>query len=100
MDKNFSHAECNGIPSRFSYQKLKLPHRKTNQGLKTLSYIRPSLWNNQDKSLKTPASLNTFKHNIKDYYYQKGNKQIHNNNSTTNHLFIVSRSPLNSLPYF
>ena len=28
MDKFFSHTNCNGIPARYSYQKLKLPHRK------------------------------------------------------------------------
>ena len=75
MDEIFPHAECNGIPTRYSYQKLKLPHRKTNQGLRTLSYIVTSLWNNQDKSLKTPASLKAVKHNIKDYYFRKGNKK-------------------------
>ena len=57
-----------------THQKLKLPHRKTNQGLRALSYIA-SLWNNQDRCLKTSASLNTFKHNIKDYYFPKGNKK-------------------------
>ena len=41
MDERFSHAECNGIPTRYSYQKLKLPHCKTNQGLRALSYIVP-----------------------------------------------------------
>ena len=75
MEEIFSDVECNGILTRYSYQKLKLPHRKTNQGLRALSYISPSLWNNQDKSLKTPASLNAFKHNIKDYYFRKGNKK-------------------------
>ena len=64
MDEIFSHAECDRIPTRHSYQKLKLPHRKTNQGLRALSYIGPALWNNQGKSLKTSASLKTFKHNI------------------------------------
>ena len=39
MDEFFSDAECNGIPTRYSYQKLKPPHRKTNQGLRALSYI-------------------------------------------------------------
>ena len=39
MDEIFYHAECNGIPTRYSYQRLKLPHRKTNQGLRALSYI-------------------------------------------------------------
>ena len=57
VDETFSYAECNGIPSRYSYQKLKLLHRKTNQGLRALSYIGPSLWNNQGKSLKTYTSL-------------------------------------------
>ena len=67
MDKFFSHAECNEIPTRYYYQKLKLPHGKTSQSLRVLSYIGPSLWNNQDKSLKTTFSLNAFKHDIKDY---------------------------------
>ena len=75
MDEISSHAECSEIPTRYSYQKLKLPHHKTNQGLRALSYISPSLWNNQDKSLKTSASLHAFKHNIKDYYFRKGNKK-------------------------
>ena len=67
MDEFFYHSECNGIPTHYSYQKLKLPHRKTNQGLRALLYIGPSLWNKQGKSLKTSVSLNSFKHNIKDY---------------------------------
>ena len=75
MDEIFSHVECNRIPTHYSYQKLKLPHRKTNQGLRALSYIGPLLWNNQDKSLKTSASLNEFKNNIKYYYFQKGHKK-------------------------
>ena len=75
MSEVFSHAESNGIPTRCSYQKLKLPHRKTNQGLRALSYIGHSLWNKLDKSLKTSVSLNAFKHNLKDYYFKKGNKK-------------------------
>ena len=75
MDERFSHAECNGIPTRYSYQKLKLPYRKTNQALRALSYIGPSLWNHQDKSLKTSVFLNAFKQSIKDRYFRKGNKK-------------------------
>ena len=74
MNEVFSHAESNGIPTRCFYQKLKLPHRKTNQGLRALSYIGHSLWNKLDKSLKTSVSLNAFKHNLKDYYFKKANK--------------------------
>ena len=63
MTETFSHGECDEIPARCSYQKLKLPHRKTNQGLRAF------------KSLKTSVSLNAFKHNLKDFYFRKGNKK-------------------------
>ena len=75
MNEIFSHVECNGIPTGCSYQRLKLSHCKTNQDLRALSCIGPSLWNNIDKSLKTSLSLNAFKHNLKDYYFRKGNKK-------------------------
>ena len=74
MDEIFSHAECIGTPTHYSYQKLKLPHHNKNQGLKALSY-GPLLQNKQDKSLKKSTFLNTFKHNMKDYYFWKGNKK-------------------------
>ena len=75
MNEVFSHAEPNRIPTRCSYQKTKLPHRKTNQGLRALSYIGPSLWNKLHKSLKKSVSLNAFKHNLKDHNFRKDNKK-------------------------
>ena len=66
MNEVCSHAESNEIPTRCTYQKLKLPHRKTNKDLRALSYIGPLLWNKLDKSLKTSVSLNALKHNLKD----------------------------------
>ena len=75
MNEVFSHAESNRIPTGCSYEKLKLPHHKTNQGLRALSYIGPSSWNKLNKSLKTSVSLNAFKHNLKDYYFKRGNKK-------------------------
>ena len=74
MNEVSTHAESNGIPTRCYYQKLKLPHLKKNRGLRVLSYIGPSLWNKLDKSLKRSVSLNAFKHNLKDNYFKKGNK--------------------------
>ena len=44
------------FPTRYSHQKLNLPHRKTNQGLRALSYIGSSLWNNLNNFLKTSVS--------------------------------------------
>ena len=43
------------------------------KGLRALSYIGPSFWSNLKKSLKTSVFLNAFKHNLKDYYFRKGN---------------------------
>jgi len=74
MDEIFSLADYIGIPTRYSYQKLKLPKRKTTQGLRALSYLGPSLWNNLDNSLKKSASLNAFKHNLKDHYFRTTNE--------------------------
>ena len=75
MNETFSHAECNKAHTHCSYQKLKLPHRKTNQRLKALSCTGSSLWNNLARSLKTSVSLNAFKHNLKDYHFRKGNRK-------------------------
>ena len=60
---------------RLSYQKLNVPHRKTNIGQKALSYVGPSLWNNFNKTLKTSTSLNTFKYNIKQHYINELKKK-------------------------
>ena len=38
------------MQSAMEFLHKKLPHRKTNQGLRAILYIGPSLWNNQDKS--------------------------------------------------
>ena len=47
---------------RSSYQKLTVPHRKTNSGQKAISYVGLSLWNNLNQKLKTSLfCLNTFK---------------------------------------
>ena len=52
------------------------PRHRTNQRLRALPYISPSLWNNLGKSLKTSVSLNAFKHNIKDYFKSNVHKYI------------------------
>ena len=67
--------ESNGVHMRLSYQKLNVPHRKTNIGQKALSYVGPSLWNNFNKTLKTSTSLNTFKYNIKQHYINELKKK-------------------------
>ena len=50
-------------------------YRKTSVRQKALSYFGPSLWNNLNKTLKTSTSLNGFKHNIKQYYFNELKKK-------------------------
>ena len=78
FDEIYVPLETNGVHTRSSYQKLNVPHRKTNVGQKALSYVGPSLWNNLNKTLKTSTSLNTFKHNIKQHYFNKLKKKSFN----------------------
>ena len=66
FDEIYVPLETNGVHTRSSYQKLNVPHQKTNVGQKALSYVGPLLWNNLNQTLKTSTSLNTFKHNIKN----------------------------------
>ena len=75
FDEIYVPLETNGVHTRSSYQKLNVPHRKTNVGQKALSYVGPSLWNNLNKTLKTSTSLNTFKHNIKKHYFHELRKK-------------------------
>ena len=67
--------KTNGVHTHSSYQKLNVKHRKLNVGLKTLSYVGPSLWKNLNKTLKTSTSLNAFKHNSKQYYFNESKKK-------------------------
>ena len=60
-------AESSRVSTRSSYQKLKLPRRTTHIGLKALSYTDPSICN----SLKNATNLNTFKHDIKNHYFDE-----------------------------
>ena len=71
FDNIYVPLETNGVHTRLSYQKLDVPHRKTNVGQKSLSYVGPSLWNNLKKTLKTSISLIAFKHNIKQHYFNE-----------------------------
>ena len=70
FDELFFPVEANGVRTRSSHQK-RLPRRKTNVGLKALSYVGPSLWNNLDEILKTSGCINSFKHKMKEYYFSK-----------------------------
>ena len=73
FDKIYVPLEINRVHTRSSYQKLNVPDRKLNVGQKGISYVvGPSLWNfhhNLNKTLQTSTSLNAFKYNIKQHYF-------------------------------
>ena len=75
FDEIYVPLETNGVHTRSSYQKLNVPHRKTNAGQKALSYVGPSLWDNLNKTLKRSTSVNAFKHNIKQHYFTEFKKK-------------------------
>ena len=77
--KLFFPTEETAIRTRSSFQKLKIPRRKTNIGLKSLLYTGPSLWNNLNKNLKRSSSVNDFKHKIKEFYFEELKKNMNLN---------------------
>ena len=83
LTKNYSNSfdeiyvplEINRVHTRSSYQQLNFTHRRTNAAQKALSYVDPSLCNNLNKTLKTLTSLNAFKQNIKQHYFNELKKK-------------------------
>ena len=61
----------NGVITRSSNKKLKLPFRKTKLGIQSLSYVGPNTWNSLRYNLKSPTSVNSFNHYIKEYFLKK-----------------------------
>ena len=50
FDEIYVPLETNVVHTRSSYQKLNVPHRKTNVGQKVLSSVGPSIWSNLNKT--------------------------------------------------
>ena len=55
--------------TRRSKNKLNQPFQKTNIGQNCLSYLGPKIWNNLPSSLKSATNINSFKHKIKDKFF-------------------------------
>ena len=56
------------IGTRLSFKQLL---RKSINGLNSLSYSTPSLWNILPLEYKRSENINSFKHNVKSYYLTK-----------------------------
>ena len=64
--------------TRFSFQKLILPHGTTNRGLHILSYLGPRLWNGVHTEIKSASNENNFKHKIKNSFFTQLQKKEEN----------------------
>ena len=71
FDEIYFHDEPSNINTRLSFKRLKQPLRKSNKGLDSASYSVPSLWNKLPVEIKRSGSINSFKHNVKNYYLTK-----------------------------
>ena len=54
-----------------SNKKLKLPFRKTQLGIQSLSYVGPNTQNSIPNNLKSATSVNSFKDYNKEYFLKK-----------------------------
>ena len=70
LNEVFDVATESNFQLRSSFQKLKCPFWKTNNGQNALSYIGSTLWNQTPHTLRRSNNLNTFKHNFKKYYLE------------------------------
>jgi len=59
---------------RFKF-KLDIPFRKTTAGKKCLSYLGPKTWNSLSSEIKSTNNINTFKHKIKENFFQNIQKE-------------------------
>ena len=51
--------------------KLDLPFHKSVYGQKTLSYLGPKTWNSLPAQIKLCKNVNSFKHDIKNLYFER-----------------------------
>ena len=61
--------------TRTSFQKLILPNKSTNRGLRNINYIGPQLWNSLPSEIKCVDTVNTFKHKVKDRFFNELQKK-------------------------
>ena len=61
--------------TRNSVMKLNLPFRKKNAGQKGISFLGPRIWNELPSQIKLCNCVNTFKHKIKQTYFDKIKKE-------------------------
>ena len=59
----------NSIITRQNSMGLYQPYRRTDTGKNTLSFMGPKIWNKLPMQIRQCKVLNTFKHKVKDYFF-------------------------------
>ena len=57
--------------TRKSTEMLNIPTKNTNLGQQSLSYIGPKFWNTLPSKIKNSTSSNSFKHALKEEYFNQ-----------------------------
>ena len=78
LNEVFCPVDNNGVAKCCCNKKLKWPFHKSKLGMQSLSYIGPSTWNKLSNNLKTAASINCFKYDIKKYFLNKLSEILYN----------------------
>ena len=71
MNEIFDIAQKCNISTRQSYCRLRQPLRKTNSGQNALSFLESGEWNKLPSSVKQAANINTFKHKVKEHFFNQ-----------------------------
>ena len=71
MNDVFKTAGQPNTTTKASLLKLNQPLRRTNHGQNIITYIGPIIWNNLPNSLKTTGNLNTYKHSVKEHFFNE-----------------------------
>ena len=70
MKDVFDKSRLNQMSTRNSTKKLSQPLRRSNIGQNCISFLTPSVWNNMPNYLKNCENINTFKHKVKDHFFE------------------------------
>ena len=85
------HPANQGRTTQGSKFKVEFPFRKSTSGQKSLSYLRPKIWNSIQSDLKSANNPNTLKHKIKEIFFQNIQKEEHD-------IYVFYYDPFSSLP--
>ena len=66
FDKSYLHQ----VSTRKSTKKLSQPLRRSNIGQNCISFLTPAVWNSLPDDLKNCQNINTFKHKVKDHFFE------------------------------